>query len=85
MLLFYLEFIFLAMIKVWEVLHFGAIASIAHLMIHKAIPKTAFTTAFLAALSSSRSLVVGPSEDLCEKVTFRVLNGNLNLPTYLPL
>ena len=25
------------------------------------------------------------SEDLCEKVTFRVLNGNLNLPTYLPL
>ena len=39
---------------------------------------------FLAALSSSRRLVVGrsvgplvgPLEDLCEKVTFRVPNGN---------
>ena len=53
---------------------------------------------FLAALSSSRSLVVGPSirrsvgpsvgrsvGHLCEKVTIRVLNGNLNLPTYLPM
>ena len=49
---------------------------------------------FLAALSSSRSLVVGWSVgllvglsvlDLCEKVTFRVSNGNCNLPkTYLP-
>ena len=49
---------------------------------------------FLAPLSSSRSLVVGwsvgPSAGLsvthlCEKVTFRVSNGNLNLPkTYLP-
>ena len=42
---------------------------------------------FLAALSSSRSVVVGPSVGpsvggLCEKVTFRILNGNLNLPTY---
>ena len=51
----------------------------------------------LAALSSSRSLVarwlVGPSVGwsvghLCEKVTFRVSNGNFNinkayLPTYL--
>ena len=46
---------------------------------------------FLAALSSSRSLVVrrlvrpsvGPSVgELCEKVTFRILNGNLNVPTY---
>ena len=41
---------------------------------------------FLAALSSSRSPVVGPSVrpsvgELCEKVTFRVLNSNLNLPT----
>ena len=45
-------------------------------------------------MSSSRSVVVGPSVgplvrlsvgDLCEKVTFRVLNGNLNLPTYLPI
>ena len=45
---------------------------------------------FLAALSSSRSVVVGPLVGwlvggLCEKVTFRVLNGNLNLPTYLPM
>ena len=52
----------------------------------------------LAALSSSRSLdvgwSVGPSVrpsvrpsvgELCENVTFRVLNGNLNLPTYLPM
>jgi hypothetical protein len=36
---------------------------------------------FLAALSSSRSLVVRPSVgwsvgNLCEKVTFRVSNGN---------
>ena len=50
---------------------------------------------FLAAQSSSRSLVVGPSvgpsvgptvcssvRDVCEKVTFRVSNGNLNLPTF---
>ena len=51
------------------------------------------TILFLAALSSSRRLVVGWlvrwlvrwSEDLCEKVTFRVLNCNLNLPTYLPM
>ena len=45
---------------------------------------------FLADLSSSRSLVVGPSVrpsvgQLCEKVTFRVSNGNFNLPTYLPM
>ena len=49
---------------------------------------------FLAALSSSRSVVVGRSVGrsvgplvghLCEKVTFRVLNCNLNLPTYLPM
>ena len=45
---------------------------------------------FLAAPSSSRRLVVrwsfGPSvRGLCEKVTFRVLNGNLNLPTHLPM
>ena len=43
---------------------------------------------FLAAQSSSRSLVVGWSvrplvRHLCEKVTIRVSNGNLNLPTYL--
>ena len=32
---------------------------------------------FLAAQSSSRSLVVGPLvQELCEKVTFRVSNGN---------
>ena len=36
---------------------------------------------FLAALSSSRSIVVGPSvrpsvRDVCEKVTFRVSKGN---------
>ena len=42
--------------------------------------------AFLAALSSSRSLVVRRLVGhLCEKLTFRVLNGNLNHPTYLPL
>ena len=48
---------------------------------------------FLAAQSSSRSLVVGPlvgpsvgwSPYLWEKVTFRVSHGNLNLPTYLPM
>ena len=34
-------------------------------------------TGFLAALSSSRNPVVGPSVGrLCEKVTFRVSNGN---------
>ena len=26
---------------------------------------------------------VGPSVHLCEKVTFRLSNGNLNLPSYL--
>ena len=52
---------------------------------------------FLAAPTSSRtyrSLVVGwlvgpkvgwSVGDLCEKVTFRVSTGNLNLPTYLPM
>ena len=53
-------------------------------------------TQTLAALSSSRSLVVCPSVSWsvrplvgwsvghsCEKVTFRVLKGNLNLPSYL--
>ena len=45
---------------------------------------------FLAALSSSRSVVVCRSvcrsvRHLCEKVIFTVLNGNLNLPTYLPM
>ena len=48
----------------------------------------------VAAPSSSKSLVVGrlvrPSvcwsvEQLCEKVTFRVSNGNLKLPLYLPM
>ena len=45
---------------------------------------------FLATMVSSKSLVVCPSVglsvgQLCEKVTFRVSNGNLNLPkTYLP-
>ena len=47
-----------------------------------------FQVLLLAALTSSRSLVVcwfiGMSVDICEKVTFRVLNGNCNLPeTYL--
>jgi hypothetical protein len=53
---------------------------------------------FLAALNSSRSVVVGRSVGplvrwsvgpsvghLCEKVIFKVLNGNINLPTYLPM
>ena len=39
-----------------------------------------FIVAFLAALSSSRTTVVGwsvrPSTDFCEKVTFRVSKGN---------
>ena len=48
----------------------------------------------LAAPSSSRSLVVGQSVSWavrplvghrCEKVAFRVSDGNLNLPTYLPM
>ena len=48
------------------------------------------TNLFLAALSSSRSLVVSRLVgwlvgDLFEKVTFRVLNGNLNLYTYATL
>ena len=47
---------------------------------------------FLAAPSSSRGIVVGRSVrqsvgqsvgHFCEKVTFRVLNGTLTLPTYL--
>ena len=45
---------------------------------------------FVATLSSSRSIVVGwlvgPSVrwsvHLCENVTFKLSNGNLNLPTY---
>ena len=49
---------------------------------------------FLAALSSSRRVVVGRSVGrsvgpsvgkVCEKVTFSVLIGNSNLPTYLPM
>ena len=45
---------------------------------------------FLAALSSSRSLVVrrlvGPSvREVCEKVTFRVSNGYFNLPSDPPM
>ena len=41
---------------------------------------------FLAAPSSSRRLFVRPLVgDLCEKVTIRVSNGNLNLPTYRPM
>ena len=52
--------------------------------------QTFFKTFFLAALSSSRRLVVRPSvrrsvREVCEKKTFRVSNGNINLPkTYLP-
>ena len=51
---------------------------------------TSTSIPLLAALSSSRSVVVGllvrPSvRHLCEKVIFTVLNGNLNLPTYLPM
>ena len=39
---------------------------------------------FLAALSSSRSLVVGPLvRDVCEKVTLRVSKGNYNKPASL--
>ena len=41
---------------------------------------------YLAALSSSRSLVVSPSVGLlwyvCEKATFRVSKGNKKLPYY---
>ena len=60
-----------------------------HLCISQCL-KRHWLVAFLAALSSSRSLVVRPSVrwsvgGLCEKVTFRVLNCNLNLPTYLPM
>ena len=52
-----------------------------------------FSISFLAALSSSRSLVVGwlvgpsvrLSDTFVKKVTLRVSNGNLNLPTYLPM
>ena len=45
---------------------------------------------FFAALSSSRSVVVRRSVrpsvgGLCEKVTFRVLNGNISLLTYLAM
>ena len=59
------------------------------------VPCHMSNVAFLSAPSSSRSLVVGPSVrwsvrqsvrqsvgHLCEKVTFRLSNGNLNLPTY---
>ena len=39
---------------------------------------------FLAALSSSRNLVVGPLvRDVCEKVTLRVSKGNYNKPASL--
>ena len=59
----------------------------------KEVTSAVLAVSFLAALSSSRSVVVcpsvgpsvGPSGDLCEKVIFRVLNGNLNLPIYLPM
>ena len=53
-----------------------------------------FVNDFLAAPSSSRSLIVGwfvgwlvrPSvRGLCDKVTFRVSNSDLYLPTYLPI
>ena len=60
-----------------------------HILQYK-IPPSQSRYIFLAALSSSRSLVVGsfvgPSvRHFCEKVTLRVSNGYLNLPTYLPM
>ena len=61
---------------------------------HKIFFSMKIFTIFLAAPRYFRSLVIGRSvrwsvgwsvNHLCEKVTFKVQNGKVNLPTYLPL